>query len=71
MSKIEVGDVVRCVNPRTWPFLEKGAQYVVASVHETGDWLTIEGQPPLLIAFYANGMPVTDWLPADMFKRVG
>lgn len=71
MSKIEVGDVVRCVNPRTWPFLEKGAQYVVARVFVTGEFVKLEGQPPMFEMFLSNGVPLIDWLPVAMFTRVG
>ena len=71
MSKIEIGDVVQCVDPRTWPFLEKGAQYVVARVFVTGEFVKLKGQPPMFEMFLSKGVPLIDWLPADMFKRVG
>ena len=70
MSKIEIGDVVQCVDPRTWPFLEKGAQYVVARVFVTGEFVKLEGQPPKFEMFTETG-PLIDWLPVAMFKRVG
>lgn len=70
MSKLEVGDVVRCVNPRTWPFLTNGETYIVSRVHALGGWVKLECQPPLLVAFYANGTPLIDWLPTDMFEVV-
>ena len=70
MNDIGVGDVVRCVDPRTWPFLEKGAQYVVARVFATGEFVKLEGQPPMFEMFTETG-PLIDWLPVAMFTRVG
>ena len=70
MNDIGVGDVVRCVDPRTWPFLERGAQYVVARVFATGEFVKLEGQPQMFEMFTETG-PLIDWLPVAMFTRVG
>ena len=70
MGSLEVGDTVVCVDPRTWPFLENGAQYVVARVFATGEFVKLEGQPPMFEMFTETG-PLIDWLPVAMFTRVG
>ena len=70
MGSLEVGDTVVCVDPRTWPFPEKGAQYVVARVFATGEFVKLEGQPPMFEMFTETG-PLIDWLPVAMFTRVG
>ena len=68
MSKIEIGDVVQCVDPRTWPFLEKGAQYVVARVFVTGEFVKLESQRPTFETCTETG-PLIGRLPVEMFRR--
>lgn len=71
VGKIKVGDVVRCVDPRTWPFLKRGERYEIAKVFPTGEYVKLNGQPPSLFEMFTETGPLIDWLPVAMFKREG
>ena len=43
---------------------------MVARVFVTGEFVKLEGQPPMFEMFTETG-PLIDWLPVAMFKRGG
>lgn len=69
MSRLHVGDIVRVVNPRTWPFLEEGQLWSVSRVHPNG-FVKLEGQPVAFASTMYGDAPLIDWLPDDTFERI-